>query len=139
MARIAAGLRRYYGPIALEAAGNTFERRPGVRAWPIEEPLRTLTTTEHRAIAAPPMTLDELRVPHLTEPPSALLIPAEGRDGKVALPADCALRVQAARNETGLLVPAGGRGTTPPSRPTDRCVPAPPATPRASWWCRCGQ
>lgn len=108
MARIAAGLRRYYGPIALEAAGNTFERRPGVRAWPIEEPLRTLTTTEHRAIAAPPMTLDELRVPHLTEPPSALLIPAEGRAGKVALPADCALRVQAARNETGLLVPAGG-------------------------------
>jgi DNA (cytosine-5)-methyltransferase 1 len=78
-----------------EAAGNTFERRPGVRAWPADEPLRTFTTTATRALACPPM-----------------LVPVEARPGlrprQVVEPA----RVQTGRNETALLVPAGGTWNT---------------------------
>ena len=33
-ARIEAGLRQFAQPITLEVAGNTFERRTGVRTWP---------------------------------------------------------------------------------------------------------
>lgn len=55
IARIEAGLRKYAVPISLEAAGNTFERRPGVRTWPVTWPLTTQTATESKAIACPPM------------------------------------------------------------------------------------
>lgn len=55
IARIEAGLRRYARPITLEAAGNTFERRPGVRTWPVDEPLTTQTATATKAVACPPM------------------------------------------------------------------------------------
>lgn len=57
IARIEAGLRRYARPITLEAAGNTFERRPGVRTWPADEPLTTQTATATKALACPPMTV----------------------------------------------------------------------------------
>lgn len=91
MARIEAGIRQIWGPIVLEAAGNTFERRPGVRTWPVEEPFRTFHTTASKAVAYPPA-----------------LVPVEGRDGKHAATTARPLRAQTARNETGLLVPAGG-------------------------------
>lgn len=55
LARIRAGLEKYARPITLEAAGNTFERRPGVRTWPVDEPLTTQTTTSTKAVAVPPM------------------------------------------------------------------------------------
>ena len=55
IARIEAGLKRYARPITLEAAGNTFERRPGVRTWPVDEPLTTQTATLTKALACPPM------------------------------------------------------------------------------------
>ena len=55
IARIEAGLRRYARPITLEAAGNTYERRPGVRTWPADAPLTTLTTTATKALACPPL------------------------------------------------------------------------------------
>jgi DNA (cytosine-5)-methyltransferase 1 len=61
-ARIAAGIARYWRPFTLEAAGNTFERRPGVRTWPADEVLTTLHTTASKALA----------------------VPVEGRDGKEA-------------------------------------------------------
>jgi DNA (cytosine-5)-methyltransferase 1 len=55
-ARIQAGLERFARPITLEAAGNTFERRPGVRTWPAERaPLTTLTATATKALAVPPV------------------------------------------------------------------------------------
>ncbi|MGE5829688.1 MAG: DNA cytosine methyltransferase [Micromonosporaceae bacterium] len=54
IARIAAGLKRYARPIHLEAAGHTFERRPGVRTWPVDEPLRTVHTSSSKALACPP-------------------------------------------------------------------------------------
>ncbi|MCU1677700.1 MAG: cytosine-specific methylase [Frankiales bacterium] len=124
-ARIAAGLAKYARPITLEAAGNTFERRPGVRTWPIDGPLTTLHTTASKAFAYEPMVVP-LRTHGVAEPTSAplktfvagnigqaLLVPVEGRDGKSALPASDPFRTQTARNETGvlvppMLVPAGG-------------------------------
>jgi DNA (cytosine-5)-methyltransferase 1 len=86
MQRIRAGLERHWRAFTLEAAGNTFERRPGVRTWPVDDVLRTLHTTASKA----------------------LLVPVEGRDGKTAATTLDALRTMTTRNETGLLVPAGG-------------------------------
>jgi DNA (cytosine-5)-methyltransferase 1 len=54
-ARIAAGLKRYARPIHLEAAGNTFERGGYIRAWPIDEPFKTLHTSESKGVACPPI------------------------------------------------------------------------------------
>ena len=79
--RIAAGIARYWGDeFILEAAGNTFERIPGVRTWPSTEPLMTLHTSASKALA----------------------VPVEGRDGKQAAPMWLPGRTQTTRNETGL-------------------------------------
>ncbi|MFE2457554.1 DNA cytosine methyltransferase [Streptomyces sp. NPDC059402] len=83
--RIEAGLKKFAQPITLEAAGNTFERRPGVRTWPVDAPLTTQTTTMTKALAVPP-----------------LMVPVEGRDGKSAASAHSPLRAMTTRNETGL-------------------------------------
>ncbi len=93
-ARIAAGIARYWAPIHLEAAGNTYDAadpkhaqhgNPNsyYRAWPMDEPLRTLHTIESKALA----------------------VPVEGRDGKVASPTGMPLRTQTTRLETGLAQP----------------------------------
>jgi hypothetical protein len=42
-----------------------------------------------------------------------LLVPVEGRDGKTAASVWDAMRTMTTRNETGLLVPAGGDRTYP--------------------------
>lgn len=63
-ARIAAGIARYWGPLHLEAAGNTYDaadpKHPQhgnpnsyYRAWSTDEPLRTLHTIESKALAIP--------------------------------------------------------------------------------------
>lgn len=91
-ARIAAGIARYWGPLALEAAGNTYDSidpahlnhgdpNGYVRAWPVEEPLRALHTTNSKALA----------------------VPVEGRDGKEALSVDTPMRTQTTRAETALV------------------------------------
>jgi DNA (cytosine-5)-methyltransferase 1 len=78
IARIEAGLKRYARPITLEAAGNTFERRPGVRTWPVDEPLTTQTATATKALACPPFLTvnrggqDDLRTSAVTEPLASL-------------------------------------------------------------------
>lgn len=97
MTRIRAGIERYWGPVLVEAAGNTYDaadpRHPAygrpdgyMRAWSADDPLRTLHTTMSKALA----------------------IPVEGREGKAAAPMSEALRTMTTRNETGLLVPCGG-------------------------------
>lgn len=53
MARIKAGLERYGRPFTAEVAGNTFERRPGVRTWPVDDVLRTLHTHRPRRCSSP--------------------------------------------------------------------------------------
>lgn len=106
--RIEAGIKRYARPIHVEASGHTYDaadpkhRQFGqetayYRAWPVEDPLKTLHTAESKAVVVPP-----------------LLVPVEGRDGKVAATVDRPMRTQSTRSETGLvtvpplLVPAGG-------------------------------
>jgi DNA (cytosine-5)-methyltransferase 1 len=92
--RIAAGIARYWQPIHLEAAGHTYDAadpkhaqygQPGAyyRAWPIDEPLKTLHTIESKALA----------------------VPVEGRDGKQAMPTTKALRTATTRLETALVQP----------------------------------
>lgn len=67
-------------PFIAEAAGNTFERRPGVRTWSVDDVLRTLHTTASKA----------------------LVVPVEGRDGKDARVAGDPLRTMTTRAETAL-------------------------------------
>ena len=86
--------------ITLEAAGNTYERRPGVRTWPTDAPLTTQTTTATKAMAYEPFMVPAGGT-WRTEPTGVgepmpcrttrendaiaippLLIPVEGRDGK---------------------------------------------------------
>lgn len=93
MARIEAGLRKYGQALTFEARGNTFVRTDPdgtpryARAWPVDQPTATLTTTETRA----------------------LIVPVEGRDGKQARPAGEPMRTMTARAETALVVPYYGK------------------------------
>jgi DNA (cytosine-5)-methyltransferase 1 len=96
LARIQAGLDRYAQPITLEAAGNTFERRPGVRTWPADSPTPTLTTTHTRALACPPCS-------------SALLVPSGGSRNETAAPVTDPFRTRTTREWEGLLVPVEAR------------------------------
>jgi DNA (cytosine-5)-methyltransferase 1 len=87
LARIEAGIKRFARPVTVEAAGNTYDAasRGGSywRVWPVDQPTATFTTTATRAIAVPP-----------------LLVPVEGRDGKVAGTVHRPLRTQSTRRET---------------------------------------
>ncbi len=91
LARIRVGIERYWAPLLIEAAGNTYDaadpRHPAhgradgyYRAWPVDDPMRTVHTTISKALA----------------------VPVEGRNGKTAQPVDEPLRTQTTRNETGL-------------------------------------
>lgn len=93
-ARIAAGIARYWGPFHLEAAGNQYDaadpnhRGHGdpdayYRAWSVNEVLRTLHTSNSKALA----------------------VPVEGRDGKVAQTVGVPMRTQTTRQETAFVTP----------------------------------
>jgi len=125
------GIERYWTPLVVEAAGNAYDstdpRHPAfgredgyIRAWPADEPLRTLHGSASKGLMIPPLIVnnvsgaDAARSRPATEPlPSlvaggthaALLVPVEGREGKNAAPAHLPLRTQSTRNETGVLVP----------------------------------
>ncbi len=132
MQRIAAGARRYWLPLIVEAAGNTYDatspRHPQHgdldayhRAWPTDEPLRTLHATASKALVVNNVSgSDESRTKPATEPlpalvaggnHAALMVPVEGRDGKQARPSASPMRTQSTRSETGLLVPYYSTGT----------------------------
>ncbi|MFF5265385.1 DNA cytosine methyltransferase [Actinomadura viridis] len=83
LARIKAGIARYWAPV-LAPAGGTWR----TEATPVHEPMPARTTRESDGVAVPP-----------------LLVPVEGRPGKTAAPADAPLRTQTARNETGVAMP----------------------------------
>jgi DNA (cytosine-5)-methyltransferase 1 len=101
IARIEAGLRRYARPITLEAAGNTFERRPGVRTWPVDQPLTTQTATPTKALACPP-----------------LMVPAGGTWRDDATPVTEPMPARTTRENDGVTMPPfltplrSGRGRT---------------------------
>lgn len=98
LARVKAGLERYARPMTFEANGNTFVRPNSgyARAWPVDCPTATLTTSETRA----------------------LVVPVEGRENKQARPVGEPIRTQTARHETALVVPSGGTWNED-ARPTD--------------------
>lgn len=116
IARIVAGIARYWGPFHLEAAGNTYDaadpKHPAhgdwngyYRAWSTAEVLKSIHTTASKALA----------------------IPVEGREGKEARPLSLPGRTQTCRNETGVLTPlhVSLMGTAPghiqnSARPVDR-------------------
>jgi DNA (cytosine-5)-methyltransferase 1 len=89
-------------PEVLPAASVIDWSRPGQRIGDRAEPLAE-------------NTLDRIRVGlarYGTSPvgPLPLLVPDEGRTGKYAVPVEWPMRTQTTRNETALLVPAGGIG-----------------------------
>lgn len=85
IARIEAGLAKYAGAPCLVTAGGTW-RSAGT---PVTETFPTRTTRET----------------------DALLVPVEGRDGKLAMPASAPVRTMTTRSETAVLVPYYGNGT----------------------------
>lgn len=124
MARIEAALRKW-GPAIVEAAGNQYDAhdpkhpqhgQAGAysRSWPLTDPLRTLHTTQTKALVQP-FILDhrfEYRRRELVEPfttitasghNKSLLIPVEGRAGGRVGRLDAPLRTQTARNDLALL------------------------------------
>lgn len=108
-------------PFTLDAAGHTFERRPGVRTGSMSAPLTTQTTTATKAVLAPPMlapaggtwnetaqSVGEVMRTRTTRDSEAvvspMLIPVEGRPGKAANTVADIMRTQTTRNETGVAV-----------------------------------
>jgi DNA (cytosine-5)-methyltransferase 1 len=83
IARIEAGIRRYWEPL-LTPSGGTWRDQ----ATPLSAPMPTRTTRECDGIAIPP-----------------LVVPVEGRDGKQAAPATDPIRTQTCRRETALVFP----------------------------------
>lgn len=125
LARIEAGLRRYARPIHLEATGNTFERRPGVRTWPVDDPLTVQTTSATKALAmlvpaggtwndSATAVLEPMRA-RTTRDTEALVVPVEGRDGVYARPVAGPLRAQTARLQDALVVPLRANGHARPA------------------------
>lgn len=95
--RIAAGIAKYWGPLQLEAAGNTYDAadpkhpaygRPDgyYRAWSTHDALKALHTTASKA----------------------LVVPLEGRAGDRVSSDQQPLRTQTSRHLDALCVPAGG-------------------------------
>lgn len=99
MRRIQAGIERYWSPLTVEHGGNNYDaadpKHPAFgdpdgyyRAWPTSEVVKTMHARESKALAYHP-----------------LMVPVEGRDGKVATSALAAMRAQTTRNETGVALP----------------------------------
>lgn len=142
MLRTFHGVKRHWATdVIVEAAGNTYDATsprhpqhldPGAyyRAWPADEPLRTLHTTSSKALIVNNVSgSNESRSKRVQEPlpalvaggnHAALLVPVEGRDGKTARRADLPMRTQSTRNETALVVPLRNHGVAKtPGQPID--------------------
>lgn len=101
--RIAAGIARYWSPFHMESGGNQYDAAdpkhrsfgdPNAyyRAWPVDEPLRTLHTQETKA----------------------LVVPLEGRAGDRCSSTDQALRTQTSRHLDAFVTRAEWGGQTYP-------------------------
>jgi DNA (cytosine-5)-methyltransferase 1 len=139
-ARIQKGIERYWRPLVVAAAGNTYDSasgKPGtyLRAWPADQALRTQNGTSEFGVAVPPLITDGIHgggtvqsadSPMLTQTTAQtkglayapLFIPVEGREGKSASPGTAPLRTQSTRNETALVVPLRNHGVTKPAART---------------------
>lgn len=124
-ARIEAGLAMFAQPITMEAAGNTFERRPGVRTHPaFAAPLTTVTTDATKGLACPPVMVsvnhdgDGRAYPANSAPLPArtvrigdgfavppMLVPAGGTWRDQAAPTDIPMGARTARDTDALVCP----------------------------------
>jgi DNA (cytosine-5)-methyltransferase 1 len=140
-ARIEKGIERYWKPLVVTAAGNTYDGiNTGsryLRAYPADTPLPVQQTTVQHGLAVHPLITDGIHgggtVQHSDSPMltqttaqtkgiayAPLMVPVEGREGKNAFPADGPMRTQSTRNETALVVPLRNHGVTKPaSHPID--------------------
>lgn len=135
-ARIEKGIDRHWRPLVVTAAGNTYDGittgSSYLRARPVDDVLPTQHTTAAEALAVPPLITDGIHgagtvqsgaEPLLTQTTAQtkglayapLLVPVEGRDGKVAAPVDGPMRTQSTRNETALVVPLRNHGVSKPA------------------------
>jgi DNA (cytosine-5)-methyltransferase 1 len=110
--RIAAGIARYWSPFHLEAAGNTYDaadpKHPAhgtpngyMRAWSVDEPMKSIHTTASKALA----------------------VPVEGLDKKAAQPAGRPLRTQTTRSWLTSRARARARCSARTRRSPTRCTP----------------
>lgn len=99
MRRIETGIKRFWEPIHIEAAGHTYDsadpKHPQfgqptayMRAWPVHEPLRTIHTIESKGLAYTP-----------------LMVPAGGTWNDDARPASQPFRTRTTRESEGLVFP----------------------------------
>lgn len=140
-ARIEAGLRRYARPITMEAAGHTFERRPGVRTWPVTDPLTTLRaqTARHQDALVIPLRNNGVARPATGHPlvtfaaggtHQAVVMrnnTARGDDGQMSTPVDEPLRTLTTAGHQSLIRwddPALYAYDTGALRPVDQPLPA---------------
>lgn len=125
--RIRRGIERYWKPITLAAAGNTYDavnRKGGnyLRAWPADEVLRTQNTTAEYGVAIPPLvvtnnhanrarTADEALPTATTGNAHALLVNlVSGADESRSRPVSEVLpAIVAGGTHASLLIPVEGR------------------------------
>ncbi|WP_223690084.1 DNA cytosine methyltransferase [Leifsonia poae] len=130
--RIEKGIERYWKPLVVAAAGNTYDSASGkggsyIRAYPADETMPTQSTTVQHGVAVPPLVVNNVSgadnsrsttvgevLPALVAggTHASLLIPVEGREGKAAASVMDPMRTQSTRAETALMVPAGGTWRT---------------------------
>lgn len=101
--RIERGIERYWRPLVVAAAGNTYDSASGkggnyFRAYSVDDAMPTQSTTAQHGIAVPP-----------------LVVPVEGREGKFAASALDPLRTQSTRAETAIVVPLRNHGVAKPA------------------------
>jgi DNA (cytosine-5)-methyltransferase 1 len=102
--RIEAGIRRHWPHAIVETAGHTFERRPGVRTWSVNQPLTTQHTTLSKSLASAP-------------PPDGLLTPCGGGWNDAARPTSLPHVTTTGRENTALVMPLEGRAEVSAIRP----------------------
>jgi DNA (cytosine-5)-methyltransferase 1 len=131
MKRIERGVERYWKPLIVAAAGNTYDGvitgSDYLRAWPTDDALPTQTTSAQHALALPPLITDGIRGegtvqsgrdPMLTQTTAqtkGVLIPLEGRDGKEATSSDEPMRTQTTRHQDAIVVPLRNHGVAKPA------------------------
>lgn len=135
MLRTFHGVRRHWAPLVIEAAGNTYDatspRHPQhgdpdayYRAWPVDEPLRTLhtstskglivrgegNTTPARAVEQPIGSITAAGSQFLAIPPLVMRnMTARGDQGQMSKPVTEPIGAIAASSTHSLLIPMEGR------------------------------
>jgi DNA (cytosine-5)-methyltransferase 1 len=111
--RTAVGVSKFWAPLLVPVGGTWRGGRDGSGARPLGQVMPARTTRETDAVAVPPM-----------------MVPVEGRDGKLARPATEPTRTLTCRNETGLaelvppfITPLRGGGDKGRARPASEPLP----------------